>query len=263
MSIYFRPTESSTLSINLWDEGEIESGLESRKISNGGNGVDDIFKSDDLSNDLIKRIDFFNPCGDQYRQYLSSFASEDSVNIVKKKIEMNEVTYIVDFVDRFGKNIEFSSGVDDLDEINLPPSKKLKISPPLNNQNIFQTTHDVSSSAEEIGEKYIIDDDQIYAIGYLLSEKRMRVKEGSTASLYEVSSIKKCYVLCRNTLVQNHVLILTADGKYRFTADFVFKSPTCAASVIRGKNSSGTICWKNEAGLSISKKKYQRTRKVK
>ncbi len=261
MTINLRPTEPNISSINFWDEGEIESGLESRKTLNGGNDVDEIFKSDDLSLDLIEKVDFFNPCGDQYLQKLPSYASEDSVNFVEKKTEMNEVTYIVDFVDRFGKNIEFSSGVDDLDDIKLPPSKKRKIGP-LNDQNIFQTRHDVSSSAEEIGEKYTIKENQIYAIGYPLGGKSMRVKEGSTASLSEVPLLNKCHVICRKSLVQNGVLTVTTDGtKYRFTRDFDFKSSTGAASVIRGKNSCGTVCWKNEAGLCINKKKYQRTKK--
>ncbi len=329
-------TDSNTLSCSFWGEVEIESEL--RDISNEGNYVNKIFNNN-LSLDLIQRIDFFNPCAGEYLQDVPSFTSEDSGNFVmtfqgkppevqeqnsyaistkktpnntkkrkieplyypdcvkrptycdpnvslstlfykyyrqepnacfdieeipEEKAEMNctdEPTYMVGSEDRFGKIIVPSFGVDDLGDIEHPVSKKSKIDllhhaqnaqKTLNDRNIFQAIWDVSSSVAEIGEKYIIEHKQIYAIGYLLNDNRMRVKAGSTAYLMEAKSIGKCYARCRNELIKSGVLTVTDDGtKYRFTADFVFKSPSRAASVIRGTNTSGPGFWKNEAGKSI------------
>lgn len=42
------------------------------------------------------------------------------------------------------------------------------------------------------------------------------------------------------------------DGDYRFTRDYLFSSPSTAASIVRGANTNGRTAWKNQQGQTLA-----------
>lgn len=42
------------------------------------------------------------------------------------------------------------------------------------------------------------------------------------------------------------------DGDFRFTCDYLFSSPSTAASIVRGASTNGRTEWKNQQGLMLS-----------
>ncbi|ACS80785.1 GIY-YIG nuclease family protein [Maridesulfovibrio salexigens] len=89
----------------------------------------------------------------------------------------------------------------------------------------------------------------IKAQGYE-SSKGFVVQNGSECVLKEVPSIHEYLVTLRKDL-QNKGVLAENDGKYLFTADYVFTSPSTAAGVILGRSSNGRICWKDEDGKTL------------
>ena len=62
------------------------------------------------------------------------------------------------------------------------------------------------------------------------------------------------YVPCmkdrRDDLIRQGVLVAERDG-YVFTQDYVFGSPSTAASVVMGRNAKGRLDWKAANGQSL------------
>jgi Domain of unknown function (DUF4357) len=52
---------------------------------------------------------------------------------------------------------------------------------------------------------------------------------------------------------KEHIDMGVLDGKYKFTRDYLFKSPTAAANVVLGQAASGPSIWKNSDGLTLKK----------
>ncbi len=112
-------------------------------------------------------------------------------------------------------------------------------------------TQSLTQSSNQENQKYILKDKKnIKAIAYLLWDNSLLVKKDSEACMMEPQSLKKCYSKIRQKLVKDMVLI-PEKGRYIFTSDYIFKSPTFAASAILGSSVSGKKYWKNESGLSI------------
>jgi hypothetical protein len=92
----------------------------------------------------------------------------------------------------------------------------------------------------------------ITATGYD-TPKGFIVRSGSFASVKEVPSLKKHFpnsCELRENLLKNGVLI-QQDGKYSFTQDYTFSSPSLASSVVLGRPSNGRTDWKDAAGTTL------------
>lgn len=69
------------------------------------------------------------------------------------------------------------------------------------------------------------------------------VKQGSIASPYATDSLYPRYERLRVTLLQQDVLVPHARG-LAFAVDYKFTSPSAAASVLTGSQTSGNDSWK-------------------
>lgn len=76
------------------------------------------------------------------------------------------------------------------------------------------------------------------------------VFKGSKAAASIVNSFTPNYVSYRQKLIDEGILI-DKSGYYEFTDDYIFSSPSTAASMILGRNANGLTEWKNKAGKSL------------
>lgn len=72
--------------------------------------------------------------------------------------------------------------------------------------------------------------------------KGSKVASGTTASF--PASFQKL----RNRLIETGVI----DSNFLFTRDYLFTSPSTAASIVRGASSNGRTQWKNQNGLTLA-----------
>ncbi len=89
----------------------------------------------------------------------------------------------------------------------------------------------------------------VEAHGYEASQGFV-VRKGSTAKPQSAPSAHDSTVRLRNDLIKKEVLTIHTDA-YLFTQDYVFTSPSLAASVILGRNANGRIEWKNAKGKTL------------
>ena len=55
----------------------------------------------------------------------------------------------------------------------------------------------------------------------------------------------------RNSLIEDGTLLRSGEGRYVFLRDYVFHSPSLAASVILARAASGPEEWRNESGVKL------------
>jgi Domain of unknown function (DUF4357) len=92
----------------------------------------------------------------------------------------------------------------------------------------------------------------VQATGYEASQGFV-VKAGSHAVAESVPSMQqhvRGMFDVREELIANGVLVLS-DGRYRFTQDYPFSSPSTAAAVVLGRSANGRIEWKDANGLTL------------
>ncbi|MCK8493978.1 GIY-YIG nuclease family protein [Spirosoma sp. RP8] len=80
------------------------------------------------------------------------------------------------------------------------------------------------------------------------------VFQGSKASLTAVPSFPDTLNQLRTRLVAENKLQQTEEA-YVFTEDFIFSSPSTAASVILGRSANGQVEWKTATGIAL--KQYE------
>lgn len=76
------------------------------------------------------------------------------------------------------------------------------------------------------------------------------VRKGSCAVKNEVASIQAYLHDLRAALLRNGVLI-DKGQYYEFTQDYLFNSPSTAASVVLGRSENGRTAWKSAEGKSL------------
>ena len=59
----------------------------------------------------------------------------------------------------------------------------------------------------------------------------------------------------RQRLIEEGILAAGEGGIYRFTRDYLFKSPSGASDTILGRSTSGWQEWRNEAGKTLDELK--------
>jgi hypothetical protein len=74
---------------------------------------------------------------------------------------------------------------------------------------------------------------------------------GSGAVIEEVASCPPAVRSMRAALLQNGVLKLNGES-YVFTQDYVFGSPSTAASVVQGRSANGRVDWKDSKGRTLN-----------
>lgn len=77
------------------------------------------------------------------------------------------------------------------------------------------------------------------------------VQAGSEAVIEEVPSFSNSMRELRKGLIQRSVLV-PAEGKYIFSQDYVFGSPSTAADVVLGHSSNGRLVWKTPDGKTLA-----------
>lgn len=73
------------------------------------------------------------------------------------------------------------------------------------------------------------------------------VLKGSIAALDTVQSMSAPLLRLRNSLIEKGII----DAEYHFVKDYIFTSPSLAASVVMGRNANGRQEWKTEENRSI------------
>ena len=73
------------------------------------------------------------------------------------------------------------------------------------------------------------------------------VFEGSKIASSETPSMSESLKKLRENLIKNKII----DDKFCFTKDFVFSSPSLAASIVMGRNANGRTEWKTVNGKNI------------
>lgn len=89
----------------------------------------------------------------------------------------------------------------------------------------------------------------VEAKGYVHSEGFV-VKKGSGAVKEETRSIFDFLTRERQNLIEQGVLVEDGD-KYKFSQDYIFKSPSTAAGVVLGRSASGPREWKDQQGRTL------------
>ncbi|USN52236.1 MAG: GIY-YIG nuclease family protein [Candidatus Nomurabacteria bacterium] len=91
----------------------------------------------------------------------------------------------------------------------------------------------------------------VKAFGHVTNQGFLVLK-GSEAVINEVPSLSNSMHVLREGLIQRSVLVPTDEGKYVFSQDFDFGSPSTAATVVLGHSSNGRLAWKSSNGKSLA-----------
>lgn len=91
-----------------------------------------------------------------------------------------------------------------------------------------------------------LESNDIKATGNYLKDKRFQVNAGSHFAIAELSSCKTSIKQMRQELIDKGIV---KDGV--FSVEYIFGSPSTAASCILGSNLNGKILWKNESGVTL------------
>jgi len=132
-------------------------------------------------------------------------------------------------------------------EMNVFLDKMLQLLPILG-VDAFKTVKARASKAEESTQDLYCDIKGLRATGQL-SDNGFIVFEGSQAVKEDRKSSTRIKAK-REQYLENGLLIEN-ESHLVFAQDFEFTSPSAAAAIIRGGNSSGPSNWKNMAGLSL------------
>lgn len=101
---------------------------------------------------------------------------------------------------------------------------------------------------------YYIKSGILYAMAELVlndnNEQIFVVKRGSEANISTADSIHAGYKKLKMSLIENKTLKQIED-RLVFQKDFVFSSPSAAASIILGYRVSGPDYWKNDSGHTL------------
>ena len=76
------------------------------------------------------------------------------------------------------------------------------------------------------------------------------VYRGSEAVTKEVNSCPEYLIRMRENLLKDEILELR-DGKYVFTQDFLFNSPSAAGGILLGRSTNGWEKWRTKAGKTL------------
>ena len=88
------------------------------------------------------------------------------------------------------------------------------------------------------------------------TEDGLIIFEGSACNLEETKTAGDWVINKRKELVDKKVLI-KKDEIYEFTTDYVFSSPSAAASVVLARRANGWIEWKYQDGKTLNEVKRQ------
>ncbi|HCS21844.1 MAG TPA: DUF4357 domain-containing protein [Bacteroidetes bacterium] len=76
------------------------------------------------------------------------------------------------------------------------------------------------------------------------------VFKGSKAAIDTVRSMTSGFIKFRNELIASGI-IMQSENWFAFTDDYIFSSPSTAASIVLGRNANGLTEWKNREGMSL------------
>ena len=94
--------------------------------------------------------------------------------------------------------------------------------------------------------------------GELTSDGFVVFKNSKVASTF-VNSMTSNFILFRQKLIDEGVLV--EKGEYfEFSDDYIFSSPSTAASIVMGRNANGLTEWKNLEGKTL--KEFESTEKI-
>lgn len=91
-----------------------------------------------------------------------------------------------------------------------------------------------------------LDSNDIKAAGYYMRDNRFKVNKGSHISQTELPSCRPNLKQKRQELIANGIV---KDGV--FVTDYIFGSPSTAASCILGGDKNGRTLWKNDSGITL------------
>ena len=114
----------------------------------------------------------------------------------------------------------------------------------------------VSTTAEQSEEFYLrqpqygVEAKGLFTADGFIVLKGSNLRKESVPSFKNISSGR-----LRQRLIEEGILAAGEDGIYRFTRDYLFKSPSGASDTILGRSTSGWQEWRNEAGKTLDELK--------
>lgn len=100
-----------------------------------------------------------------------------------------------------------------------------------------------------VGTEFLLNVGQIKARA-VRGDEGLVVLEGSEVALSTQPSLSSGYASLRARLVKDGVLVLDGSS-YRFSAPFLFSSPSQAAAICVGYSINGRDAWRTESGVSL------------
>lgn len=99
---------------------------------------------------------------------------------------------------------------------------------------------------------------QGYPVG-ALHKPGFQVLAGSSINLEGAHSLRAAVCQLRHELIRKKILLLDGNSCF-FSKDYIFNSPSLAASLVAGNNRSGLDAWTNRQGFSLKQSGYGRAR---
>lgn len=89
------------------------------------------------------------------------------------------------------------------------------------------------------------------AKGYLSDNNKFILLANSTIS-HQNSNLRNSYLSLKNQLINNKIIINNPDDSCFLTKNYLFSSPSAAASIVLGHNVNGWLQWKNKQGSLLA-----------
>ena len=136
------------------------------------------------------------------------------------------------------------------------------LEPIIQNKNILRDElqdNEISQKNYLLELKLVMKIKNIQAEG-ILTDEGFVVLNGSDSRL-EDNGLREGYKKHKQNLIREGVLV-EKDGKFKFSKEILFPSPSFAAAIIAGQQMNGRTSWKNLEGKTLKEIEYERTDKL-
>ncbi len=112
---------------------------------------------------------------------------------------------------------------------------------------VFDTVEDVIVRHNDMQSYFFIKAARGADAKGLIVSDGFAVMKGSVIASSTVPSMSDNIVKLRNSLIEKGII----DKNFKFTQDYIFTSPSLAATIVMGRNANGRTEWKNEQHKTI------------
>ena len=189
----------------------------------------------------LKEKDFWNEC-------VVFISKDNNLNKAHVKYLENRMYTLAKEAGRYqleNSNVPTQSSLSEADQAEMEEfiyNAKLLLSAV--GHKVLETT--AIPSAENNTELFVFEGKDYKATGTTTSDGFVVFKE-SYVSKTANSSLTKSLLDKRNKLLYENII----DSSFTFTKDYIFSSPSTAASIISGNSTNGKTAWRNLQGITL------------